>query len=41
MADYFESQNDVEQALQHAREAFALSGRDEHERRLEALMNRR
>jgi len=41
MADYFESQNDVEHALLHARKAFDMSGSDELQHRVEALMKRR
>jgi tetratricopeptide (TPR) repeat protein len=38
MAQVLEAQNDIDQALRHARDAFALSGSDEHKAQVESLV---
>jgi tetratricopeptide (TPR) repeat protein len=37
MAEYYESQNDKENALKYLKKAFELSGNDYHKERIEAL----
>lgn len=41
LADSFEAQNRIAQALQHARQAFALSGSEAHKAHVDALSQRR
>lgn len=41
MADFYESKNDYENALLHTRRALDISGSDEYQHRVEALLRRR